>query len=74
MELRLHAFDLPLKHTFTISRGSIDIQQTLVAEGNKARQVAATRMNERSSRSHAVLMALVDTGWAGALEQPPSSI
>ena len=32
MELRLHAFDLPLKHTFTISRGSIDIQQTLVVE------------------------------------------
>ena len=32
MELRLHAFDLPLKHTFTISRGSIDVQQTLVVE------------------------------------------
>ena len=32
MKLRLHAFDLPLKHTFTISRGSIDIQQTLVVE------------------------------------------
>ena len=32
MQLHLHAFDLPLKHTFTISRGSIDVQQTLVVE------------------------------------------
>ena len=28
--------------------------EKLIAEGNKARQVAATRMNERSSRSHAI--------------------
>jgi L-alanine-DL-glutamate epimerase-like enolase superfamily enzyme len=32
MELRLHAFDLPLRHTFTISRESIDVQPTLVVE------------------------------------------
>jgi L-alanine-DL-glutamate epimerase-like enolase superfamily enzyme len=32
MQLILHAFDLPLKHTFTISRASIDVQQTLVVE------------------------------------------
>jgi len=29
--------------------------ERLIAEGNKARQVAATRMNERSSRSHAIM-------------------
>ena len=28
--------------------------ERLITEGNKARQVAATRMNERSSRSHAM--------------------
>jgi L-alanine-DL-glutamate epimerase-like enolase superfamily enzyme len=32
MQLRLHAFDLPLKHTFTISRGSTTVQPTLVVE------------------------------------------
>lgn len=30
MNLSAHAFDLPLKHTFRISRGSIDVQSTLV--------------------------------------------
>jgi hypothetical protein len=29
--------------------------ERLIAEGNRARQVAATRMNERSSRSHAIM-------------------
>ena len=32
MQLRLHAFDLPLAHTFTISRESIDSQPTLIVE------------------------------------------
>lgn len=32
MELKLHAFDLPLRHVFTISRGSVSIQPTLVVE------------------------------------------
>jgi len=32
MKLRLHAFDLPLRHTFTISRESIDVQPTLIVE------------------------------------------
>ena len=32
MKLRLHQFDLPLRHTFTISRGSIDVQPTLIVE------------------------------------------
>jgi L-alanine-DL-glutamate epimerase-like enolase superfamily enzyme len=32
MQLRLHAFDLPLRHTFTISRESITSQPTLVVE------------------------------------------
>src|SRR6476469_5531748 len=32
MQLRLHAFDLPLAHTFTISRESITSQPTLVVE------------------------------------------
>lgn len=32
MELHLHAFDLPLRHTFTISRESMDVQSTLIVE------------------------------------------
>ena len=32
MQLRLHAYDLPLRHTFTISRESITSQPTLVVE------------------------------------------
>lgn len=32
MQLRLHAFDLPLRHVFTISRGSVAVQPTLVVE------------------------------------------
>jgi L-alanine-DL-glutamate epimerase-like enolase superfamily enzyme len=32
MQLRLHCFHLPLRHTFTIARGSIDVQPTLIVE------------------------------------------
>ncbi len=32
MKLLLHQFDLPLKHTWTISRGSTDVRRTLIAE------------------------------------------
>src|SRR5262245_33061543 len=32
MQLRLHAFDLSLRHTFTISRESITSQPTLIVE------------------------------------------
>jgi L-alanine-DL-glutamate epimerase-like enolase superfamily enzyme len=32
MQLRLHTFHLPLRHTFTIARGSVDVQPTLVVE------------------------------------------
>ena len=32
MKLKLHAFDLPLAHVFTISRESISVQPTLVVE------------------------------------------
>jgi L-alanine-DL-glutamate epimerase-like enolase superfamily enzyme len=32
MQLELHAFDLPLRHTFTISRESITSQPTLIVE------------------------------------------
>lgn len=32
MQLRIHRFELPLRHTFTISRGSIDVQTTLIVE------------------------------------------
>ncbi len=32
MNLRIHTFDLPLRHTFTISRGSLDVQPTLIVE------------------------------------------
>src|SRR6266516_331923 len=32
MQLQLHAFDLPLAHTFTISRESIRSQPTLIVE------------------------------------------
>lgn len=32
MEMRLYRYDLPLRHTFTISRGSIDVQPSLIVE------------------------------------------
>jgi L-Ala-D/L-Glu epimerase len=32
MQLHLHTFDLPLRHTFTISYGSTDVQPTLIVE------------------------------------------
>ncbi|MEM9354365.1 MAG: dipeptide epimerase [Planctomycetota bacterium] len=32
MKLATHRFELPLKHTFTISRSSVDVQPTLVVE------------------------------------------
>ncbi len=32
MKLTLHAFDLPLRHTFTIAYDSRDVQETLIAE------------------------------------------
>lgn len=32
MHVRLHSFELPLQHTFTISRESIDTQPTLIVE------------------------------------------
>ena len=32
MHLKLHKFDLPLKHEFTIARGSVRVQQTLIVE------------------------------------------
>ena len=32
MKIILHEFDLPLRHVFTISRGSIDVQKTLIVE------------------------------------------
>jgi L-Ala-D/L-Glu epimerase len=32
MKLTLHAFELPLRHTFTISRESIEVQDTLIVE------------------------------------------
>ncbi len=32
MKLTLHSFDLPLRHTFTISRESTDVQPTLIVE------------------------------------------
>jgi L-Ala-D/L-Glu epimerase / N-acetyl-D-glutamate racemase len=32
MQLHLHEFDLPLKHPFTIARGTVRVQQTLIVE------------------------------------------
>ncbi|MEM9659289.1 MAG: dipeptide epimerase [Planctomycetota bacterium] len=32
LELRFHPFDLPLKHPFAISRGTADVQPTLIVE------------------------------------------
>jgi L-alanine-DL-glutamate epimerase-like enolase superfamily enzyme len=32
MQLHIHRFELPLRHVFTISRGSISVQSTLVVE------------------------------------------
>lgn len=34
MKLSTHTFDLPLRHTFTISRESVDVQPTLIVELN----------------------------------------
>ena len=36
MKLTLHAFDLRLRHTFTIARGSLDVQPTLIVELEQA--------------------------------------
>ncbi|MEX0612105.1 MAG: dipeptide epimerase, partial [Pirellulales bacterium] len=32
MHLTCHKFDLPLKHVFTISRGSVAVQETLIVQ------------------------------------------
>ena len=32
MKLKLYEFDLPLRHVFTISRGSVSVQKTLIVE------------------------------------------
>lgn len=32
MQLKIHTFDLPLRHVFTISRGSVSVQPTLIVE------------------------------------------
>src|SRR6478609_8867667 len=32
MQLRYQKFDLPLKHVFTISRGSVSVQETLIIQ------------------------------------------
>lgn len=32
MQLKIHTFELPLRHTFTISRGSVNVQPTLIVE------------------------------------------
>ena len=32
MKLRLHEYNLPLTHPFTISRGTITVQSTLIVE------------------------------------------
>lgn len=36
MKFTIHTFDLPLRHTFTISRGSISVQPTLIVELEEA--------------------------------------
>ncbi|MCO6458317.1 MAG: dipeptide epimerase [Pirellulaceae bacterium] len=38
MKLRLHEFQLPLRHEFTISRGSMTVQPTLIVELEEAGQ------------------------------------
>lgn len=38
MKLRLHEFELPLRHEFTISRGSVTVQPTLIVELEDAGQ------------------------------------
>ena len=32
MDLKIHTFDLPLKHEFTISRESRTVQETVIVE------------------------------------------
>eukprot|EP00051_Salpingoeca_urceolata_P013775 m.174303 g.174303 ORF g.174303 m.174303 type:complete len:813 (-) comp17894_c0_seq1:256-2694(-) len=43
----------------TLAVDDVEAAQTLIAEGIKVRAVAATKLNERSSRSHAVLTLVV---------------
>jgi L-alanine-DL-glutamate epimerase-like enolase superfamily enzyme len=38
VKLRLHEFNLPLRHEFTISRGSVNVQPTLIVELEEAGQ------------------------------------
>jgi L-alanine-DL-glutamate epimerase-like enolase superfamily enzyme len=38
MQLRLHQLDLPLKYAFTIARGTVRVQQTLIVELSEAGQ------------------------------------
>src|SRR5688572_6363642 len=38
MQLRIHRFELPLRHIFTISRGSITVQTTLIVELSEGKQ------------------------------------
>jgi len=48
MKLRLHEFDLPLRHVFTISRGSLAVQKSLIVEleENGLRGYGETTTNE----------------------------
>ncbi len=32
MQLKIHSYDLPLRHVFTISRESISVQPSLIVE------------------------------------------
>ena len=48
MKLTLHQFALPLAHTFTISRGSIDTRGSLIVELSAEGQTGLGEVTENS--------------------------
>ena len=57
MKLTYQKFDLPLKHVFTISRGSVAVQETLIVQLAARRQVRLRRSDDqfvlrRDDREH----------------------
>ena len=57
MQALLQEFDLPLRHVFTISRGSITVQETLIVQLRSTRQVRLRRSDDqfvlrRDDREH----------------------
>ena len=55
MKLHLYEFDLPLRHVFTISRGSVAVQKTMIVDLEARRPARVRRGDDQSVlRSHAL--------------------